>query len=199
MALSGRWRGVFVLRPAPRRCESGNLRRRAARPDRHAGWVVDLGRRELSGCCSFAARLLRSLPTFWGESLSTHNIGGVLQVTGRYARGRFESLDQIADWSLFGDRWGERRFFANPQIDEGTIASLRLDVQLDTRDHAPAPNRGWLINGLAERSGGFLEGDHTFKRYLIDLRRYQPTGRGARFDLRLLGATAKGELPAQYR
>ena len=120
-------------------------------------------------------------------------------MTGRYARDRFESLDQIADWSLFGDRWDERRFFANPQIDEGTIASLRLDVQLDTRDHAPAPNRGWLINGLAERSGGFLEGAHTFKRYLIDLRRYQPTGRGARFDLRLRGATAKGELPAQYR
>ncbi|HJN27181.1 MAG TPA: hypothetical protein QF604_04620 [Candidatus Latescibacteria bacterium] len=34
---------------------------------------------------------------------------------------------------------------------------------------------------------------------LIDLRRYQPTGRGARFNLRLRGTTAKGELPAQYR
>ena len=165
--------------------------------DTQDGWLISEEENSL------AAALLRRdyfdhFRRFGGSLYSTHNIGGVLQVTGRCARDRFESLDQIADWSLFGDRWGERRFFANPQIDEGTIASLRLDVQLDTRDHAPAPNRGWLINGLAERSGGFLEGDHTFKRYLIELRRYQPTGRGARFDLRLRGATAKGELPAQY-
>ncbi|MBT4609535.1 MAG: BamA/TamA family outer membrane protein [Gemmatimonadetes bacterium] len=153
---------------------------------------------------SLAAALLRRdyydhFRRVGGSLYSAHNIGGVLQVTGRYARDDFESLEQISEWSLFGDRWGEASFAANPQIDEGIIASLRLDVQLDTRDETSSPNRGWLINGLAERSGGFLEGDHTFKRYLIDLRRYQPVGRGSRFDLRLRGATAKGRMPSQYR
>ncbi len=153
---------------------------------------------------SLAAALLRRdyydhFRRVGGSLFSAHNIGGVLQVTGRYARDRFESLDQISHWSLFGDRWGEQNFSANPRIDETTIASLRLDVQLDTRDTVPAPGRGWLINGLVERSGGFLEGDRTFKRYLIDLRRYQPVGPGSRLDLRLRGATAKGRLPSQYR
>lgn len=134
-----------------------------------------------------------------GSLYSSHNVGGVLQFTGRYTHDRYKSLAQIADWSLFGDRWGDDSFTPNPQIDEGTIASLRLDVQLDTRDEPITPDRGWLINGMVERSGGFLEGDHTFKRYLIDLRRYQPTGRGARFDLRLRGATAKGVMPSQFR
>ena len=166
--------------------------------DTQDGWLLSEAENSL-----FAALLRRDYFDHYrrtgGSLYSAHNIGGVLQLTGRYARDRFESVGQSADWSLFGDHWGDDTFAANPQIDEGTIASLRLDVQLDTRDEPSSPRRGWLINGLAQRSGGFLDGDYTCKRYLIDLRRYQPIGHGARFDLHLRGATAKGAMPSQFQ
>ena len=74
--------------------------------DTQDGWLISEEENSL------AAALLRRdyfdhFRRFGGSLYNTHNIGGVLQVTGRYARDRFESLDQIADWSLFGDRWGQ--------------------------------------------------------------------------------------------
>ena len=78
------------------------------------------------------------------------------------------------------------------------MTSVRADVQLDTRNSVGDPDRGWFINAYAERAGGVLGGDFRFKRYLLDLRRYQPMGPGTRLDLRLRGGTAKGDLPRQY-
>ncbi|MFP6589188.1 MAG: BamA/TamA family outer membrane protein [Candidatus Latescibacterota bacterium] len=75
---------------------------------------------------------------------------------------------------------------------------MRADVQLDTRNSVGDPDRGWFINAYAERAGGVLGGDFRFKRYLLDLRRYQPMGPGTRLDLRLRRGTAKGDLPRQY-
>lgn len=135
--------------------------------------------------------------TGW-SAYTSHNIGGVLQATARYGRDDFGSMDSEAEWVLFENRYSRSRFRANPSIDDGSIHSLRADVQLDTRDSRLAPRQGWFANGLVERAGGFLKGDREFKRYLLDLRRYQPLGHGARLDLRTRVGTAKGDLPRQY-
>ena len=107
-------------------------------------------------------------------------------------------MDAATDWALFSNGWSSAAFRDNPEVDEGDVVSVRADVQLDTRSHPGSPDRGWFINAFAERSGGVLGGDFRFKRYLLDLRRYQPMGPGTRLDLRLRGATAKGDLPRQY-
>lgn len=142
------------------------------------------------------------------SAYSSHNIGGILQVTGRYSRDEFESLGNAVGWVLLDTRFARDEFRPNPRVSEGIISSARLDVQMDTRDlrgkhhghHSHhGPDQGWLINGLFERAGGVFEGDHRFKRYLLDLRRYQPASLGTRLDLRLRTGTAKGDLPDQYR
>jgi len=132
------------------------------------------------------------------SAYTAHNIGGVLQVTGRYQWDEFSSLDQSVEWGLFGGNLGRESFRPNPPVDEKQIRSLRADVQLDTRDRRADPGRGWLANVLFERAGGFLGGDVRYKRYLADLRRYQPLAPGARLDLRLRLGTAKRRLPSQY-
>lgn len=129
---------------------------------------------------------------------SAHNFGGVLHLKGQLAQDEFTSLDNQVDWIVWGNRFAAHDFRANPAIDEGTVNSLRTDVQLDTRDHRQRPRRGWFINSLFERAGGFLEGDYEFKRYLMDARRYQPLDRGTRLDLRVRLGSAKGFLPRQY-
>lgn len=133
-----------------------------------------------------------------GSLYTTHNVGGVLQVGARWARDRFSSMDTATGWALFNNGWSSPVFRDNPEIDTGDVVSVRADVQLDTRSHVGAPARGWFVNAFAERSGGVLGGDYRFKRYLLDMRRYQPMGPGTRLDLRLRGATAKGDLPQQY-
>lgn len=129
---------------------------------------------------------------------STHNFGGVLQVTGRYGLDEFESLAIQVDEVFLSNRFARRVFRSNPAVDDGRISSLSARVQLDTRNQKSNPRRGFFASALFERAGGFLGGDAEFKRYLGDLRRYQPVGRGTRLDLRLRLGTAKGALPAQY-
>lgn len=131
------------------------------------------------------------------SAYTAHNIGGVLQVSGRWGADRFDSMPLATDWALLRNGWAEPVFRPNPDVDEGDVTSLRADVQLDTRQRAGA-DRGWFINAYAERAGGFLGGDYRFKRYLLDLRRYQPMGPGTRLDLRLRAGSAKGDLPRQY-
>ena len=133
-----------------------------------------------------------------GSVYAAHNFGGVLHTRGQVTRDEFTSLENQVDWILLGNRFAAEAFRANPRIDEGEILSLRVDVQLDTRDRRIAAQRGWFINTMIERAGGFLQGDHQFKRYLMDARRYQPLDRGSRLDLRLRLGTAKGSLPRQY-
>ena len=165
--------------------------------DSQDGWLISAAENTLN-----AVLLRRDYRDYYrrtGGSLYTaHNVGGVLQVGARWSRDRLASMGQSSDWALLGDNWSEPAFRANPAADEGTVISARADVQLDTRNHVGQAERGWFINAYAERSGGVLGGDFRFKRYLLDLRRYQPVGPGTRLDLRLRGGTAKGDLPEQY-
>ncbi|MFH1570227.1 MAG: LamG-like jellyroll fold domain-containing protein [Gemmatimonadota bacterium] len=165
--------------------------------DTQDGWLVSEEENSLA-----AALFRRDFRDYYRRSgwsaYTSHNIGGVLQVTGRYGRDDFGSLEAQSDWVLFESRFSRSAFRPNPGVDEGAVASVRADLQVDTRDGRGAPRRGWFANALFERAGGVLGGQYRFKRYLADLRRYQPVGRGTRLDARLRVGTAKGDLPRQY-
>ena len=165
--------------------------------DSQDGWLISEEENSLH-----AALFRRDFRDYYKRSgwsaYTSHNLGGVLQATARYSRDEFASMAEATDWVLFENRYARHAFRPNPAVDEGWIHSLRADVQLDTRDRRLGPRRGWFANGLVERAGGFLEGDHQFKRYLLDLRRYQPVATGARLDLRARAGSAKGDLPRQY-
>ena len=165
--------------------------------DTQDGWL--LSEEENSADALLFHRDFRDYFRRAGWSLySSHNLGGVLQLTGRYARDEFESLENEVRWALFNSRFARQDFRPNPAVDEVEVASIRADVQFDTRNSLDEPHRGWFANGLFERAGGFLGGEARFKRYLADVRRYQPVGRSSRLDLRLRLGTAKGPLPSQY-
>ncbi|MFP6644617.1 MAG: HEAT repeat domain-containing protein [Candidatus Latescibacterota bacterium] len=154
--------------------------------DTQDGWLIS--EEENSVDAALLCRDYRDHYRRTGGSLYTsHNVGGVLQVGGRWSRDRYESIDNVTDWALFGESWSDPTFRNNPEVDEGDVTSERAYVQLDTRNSVGDPDRGWFINAYAERAGGVLGGDFRFKRYLLDLRRYQPMGPGTRLDLRLLG------------
>ncbi|MFT7693324.1 MAG: hypothetical protein ACI8P2_001952 [Candidatus Latescibacterota bacterium] len=165
--------------------------------DTQDGWLI--AHEENSADALLFRRDFRDYYRHTGWSVySTHNFGGVLQMTGRYGFEEFESLQTQTDEIFVGNRFARRAFRDNPAIEEGQIRSLSVSVQLDTRNRPNRPNRGFFANAIFERAGGFLGGDAGFKRYLGDIRRYQPVGRGTRLDLRLRLGTAKGPLPSQY-
>ena len=165
--------------------------------DTQDGWLISEEENSLSAVL-FHRDFMDFYRRFGLGVYSGHNVGGILQLTARYNRDQFEFRDRSVEWALMSNMFARQHFRPNPGIDEGVISSGRIDVQLDTRSSAHAPHQGWLINGLFERAGGILEGDYRFKRYLLDLRRYQPVGVGTRLDVRLRSGSAKGNLPSQY-
>ena len=165
--------------------------------DSQDGWLISAEENSIDAIL-FRRDFYDYYRRFGWTAYSAHNVGGILQLTATYSRDEFESRDNAVSWVLVGNRFSRDQFRPNPQVDEGIVSSARLDLQLDTRNSRNDPWQGWLINGLLERAGGFMNGDHTFKRYLLDLRRYQPVSPGTRLDLRLRTGTAKETLPAQY-
>ena len=165
--------------------------------DSQDGWLIT--EEENSADAALFRRDYRDYYRRTGWSVYTsHNFGGSLQVTGRYGWDEFASLANSVDWVIFSNRYTLDSFRPNPAVDELQIRSLRADIQLDTRNKRYNPNQGWFVNAMFERAGGVLSGDAEFKRYLGDLRRYQPIGRGTRVDFRMRLGTAKGRLPSQY-
>jgi outer membrane protein assembly factor BamA len=165
--------------------------------DTQDGWV--LTEEENSFNAALFRRDFRDYYRRTGWSIYTgHNFGGSLQVTGRYGWDEFSSLSNSVDGVAFDNRFTLDAFRRNPAIDDVQIRSLRADIQLDTRDKRHDPDQGWFANAMFERAGGVLSGDAEFKRYLGDLRRYQPVGRGTRVDMRLRLGTANGRLPSQF-
>lgn len=165
--------------------------------DSEDGWLISEQENSLEA--ALFRRDYRDVYRRRGGSLYTaHNVGGVLQIGARYQRDRYSSMPTATDWALFDNGWADAAFRDNPEIDAGDVVRARADVQLDTRTRRGHPDRGWFINAFAERAGGVLGGEFRFKRYLLDLRRYQPMGTGTRLDFRLRGGTAKGNLPRQF-
>ena len=112
-----------------------------------------------------------------------------------YRADRYQSLDQNADWSLFG---GHKVFRPNPPIDDGRMRSIVALVGASTtRDSHRAPD-GWSVHANAEfASAGALGGDFTFQQYVADIRRYQPIGRFDNINVRMRIGSSHGTLPTQ--
>jgi outer membrane protein assembly factor BamA len=165
--------------------------------DSQDGWLISEEENSLSALL-MRRDFLDYYRRFSWSAYTAHNVGGILHMTVKYGRDDFESQANSVSWALHDTRFSRDDFRPNPAVVEGVVSSARVDVQLDTRNSRHNPWQGWFINGLFERAGGVLQGDHTFKRYVLDLRRYQPVSLGTRLDLRLRTGTAKENLPTQY-
>ena len=70
----------------------------------------------------------------------------------------------------------------------------------ESRDDPRNPTVGWWARLEGEAAGGLLEGDFSFTRGRLDVRRTQPLGAGHTVDARLfLGGRIGGTLPEQRR
>ncbi len=123
-----------------------------------------------------------------------------------YRNDDIRNLDTKTNWSVFG---GKKKFRPNPHAlpemaaDQSPVTcrnleSVQATLELDTRDSRTAPQQGWYVHAFAEQAK-FTESDgHSFDRYVIDLRRYQPLGWIENLDVRLRAGTSQGLLPPMY-
>ncbi len=117
-----------------------------------------------------------------------------LKGTLGYRSDDYTSLNKNADWAIFG---GDKKFRANPAIVEGNMRSIFAEIYWDSRDDRELPRRGWYAKLTAEFSNSKLKSDFFFNRYFFEFRRYQPLSHSERLDIRLIAATAEGNLPIQ--
>lgn len=122
--------------------------------------------------------------------------GRTLGATISLGRDRLSPLANQVDWGLFGSGPARHKFRANPAADEVRLHTLTAEVLLNRTDRSPRD--GWWASLRAERSGDWLGGEVDFRRYLAELRRYQPMGRWGRLDLRARLAVAQGAVPQEY-
>jgi hypothetical protein len=127
-----------------------------------------------------------------------------------------------------GDPWSvfqrDRAWREQPLAAEGSTRALVARASVDTRDARREPGSGWFLEGTVRRGlGGSLavppgvpvgppepvgpdpffgpELNARFTTGLLDVRRYNTVGRGARFNLRGVvgGSLDGGVLPPQYQ
>ncbi|MDZ7724776.1 MAG: BamA/TamA family outer membrane protein [candidate division KSB1 bacterium] len=124
-----------------------------------------------------------------------------------YYEDEFYNINNHTNWALFG---GKRNFRENPSalppglvVQKGKnasmlIKSIKAELTLDTRDDPQTPTRGWMINGLAEKTADDIGDNISFERYILDIRRYQPLSWDEVLSIRVRGATSSGLLPPLY-
>jgi hypothetical protein len=116
------------------------------------------------------------------------------EVRVAYQVDRYTSMDNSADWALFG---GHKSFRDNPQINEGMMRSIAALAGISTATKNRHGLEGWNLHATAEFAGAGLGGDFRFEEYLLDIRRYQPLGYHDNINIRLRAGTAHGTLPLQ--
>ena len=121
-----------------------------------------------------------------------HELFGEVRLA--YQIDRYRSMDNSADWALFG---GHKSFRDNPQINEGTMRSIGTLAGFSTASRSQYGTEGWNVYATAEFAGGGLGGDFRFEQYILDVRRYQPLGYHDNFNVRLRAGTSHGTLPLQ--
>jgi outer membrane protein assembly factor BamA len=104
------------------------------------------------------------------------------------------NLLQETDWALFG---GRKTFRINPAIEEMTLRGILGHFRIDTRNRIRATRRGWLVNLVAEFFPSEFKSDSDFKRYILDIRRYQPISRGENLNIRIRAGETEGIVPIQ--
>jgi len=121
-----------------------------------------------------------------------HELYGEARIA--YVVDRYRSMENGADWALFG---GHKSFRDNPQINEGTMRSIATLAGFSTASKSRLGMEGWNLHATAEFAGAGLGGDFRFQQYILDLRRYQPLGRYDNFNVRFRAGTSHGNLPVQ--
>lgn len=77
------------------------------------------------------------------------------------------------------------------------VRSLTLKADRDTRNHPFNPTDGVLDIASIEYAGGFLNGDYTFTKYNIDVRRFYPGFKsGQAWALRFKTGIGEGDIPS---
>jgi hypothetical protein len=140
--------------------------------------------------------------------------GEETEVTLSYSDERWLSLGQRDPFTLLR---GSQPWRPNPAADVGRVHLTQLRVRHDTRNDADDPWSGWLL--MAELEHGRVRYDapvvtdalvrppvaagtkQTYRRLLVDVRRYNRIAPGAQVNLRLVagGWLGGGELPMQRR
>jgi cytoskeletal protein CcmA (bactofilin family) len=116
------------------------------------------------------------------------------QVKVEYLADRYHSMENRAEWSVFG---GDKKFRLNPAIDEGDMRSVVASAGLSTVSKTIYGPEGWSIFVTGEIADKNFGSDFGFNQYVGDVRRYQPLGRNDNLNLRLRVGTTEGSVPYQ--
>ena len=127
----------------------------------------------------------------------SHDISEYLTLTGEFRKDHDYNLKKKTNWSIFG---GDKKFRANPLIDEIEFKSAVAKLTLDTRNSYKYPDQGWLISLMGEFAGkDFNKNGVDFDRFIFDIRRYQPITYGENLDFRVRVGSSRGDLPPQFQ
>lgn len=132
----------------------------------------------------------------WGA-----NVGYAVQqdyLTGQvkvgYLADEYRSMDNRTEWSIFG---GNKQFRLNPGIDESKMRSVVVSAGLNTVTTTIYGPEGWSFLTTAEIAEKNFGSDFGFRRYVVDVRRYQPLGRYDNVNVRFRAGSSEGNLPFQ--
>ncbi|MEM8488398.1 MAG: DUF5686 family protein [Bacteroidota bacterium] len=114
------------------------------------------------------------------------------QISAGYRSEEYGSLENEANWSLFGGR--DFRF--NPLVSEGQMNSVVVAFEGGQLSGLHSVPRGSAFRFDAEFGEGF-GGDFDFSRFLGDVRFYVPFGYGSSLGFRFRGGYASDEAPIQ--
>lgn len=120
----------------------------------------------------------------------------MFELSARYQAERHDSLQNATDWALFG---GNKAFLPNLSADEGMLRAFVFGLRLDTRDDEAEPFSGWSFESTMELTNPDMASDFDYRRYVVDLRRYQPLTPFVNLDTRLRWGSSDGTLPLQKR
>lgn len=135
------------------------------------------------------------------------HFGRAANIKLAYQTDEFSDLSRVTNWAMFG---GDKSFRENPNAlpyrlyaeygPDATmnIKSLIADLTIDTRNDDDHPTRGWYIQAFAEHADKDFNNIDEFRRYILDIRRYQPLSWDENIALRLRGGTSTGLLPPMY-
>lgn len=144
----------------------------------------------------------------WSAHLALRPRSVPVSATLEYRDDEHRSAPVRDPWALGGGGWR-----AQPLAAEGSLRSVVLSAELDTRDSRGDPFAGWLLRGsvrhapdpdlVLETSPGLprapIAFDDALTTAFVDVRRYLPVGRRATLALRGVagGALSENALPPQ--
>jgi hypothetical protein len=162
--------------------------------DTQDGWVISDEENTLA-----ALLLRRDYRDYYrrtgGSGYLRGTFGAWAEVAVSLTADELSALENQVGWGLFSSGPARPAFRTNPAADELHVRGVAAEVRLGTRGTA---RRGWRTVLQTERNGGVFGGDNAFRRYLADVRRYQPLGGWGRVDLRARLGAAQGQVPSQY-